>query len=94
MSTKRKSKRANAVVAAVMRSLPPPTVFRIAEYTAVIPHIQNIYAPCKGRYTGWEYGFKYTNGVFEFFTLPTKKQAELHHRRLVEAVAAYWRGRQ
>ena len=66
------------------------SVFEFEEYGAVIPHIQNIYSPKPDRDVGWCFGFKYSSGVFEFFSFKTEAEATAQHRRLLDAVDRYW----
>lgn len=68
-------------------------LFRIDEYVAVIPQIQNLYGPEKEPHVdAWFWGFKYESGVFEFFTLPTHTAASQQFDEMVNAVDAYWCG--
>ncbi len=65
------------------------SVFSINGYLAVIPHIQNVYPPEKDR-VGWAFGFKYTSGVFEFFTFKHLQETRLHYGRLADAINSYY----
>ena len=65
------------------------STFSIEGYLAVIPHIQNVYPPEKEK-TGWTFGFKYTSGVFEFFTFKTLGKARKEYNRLAQAIDEYW----
>lgn len=65
-------------------------LWRLDEYSAVIPHIQNIYAPEKDRREGWCFGLKYSSGVFEFFHCKTEDEAERKHRSLADAIELYY----
>ena len=62
----------------------------IQDYTAVIPKIQNIYPVEEARSIGWEFGFKYESGIFEFFNYETKYEAEFDRRKLLEAIDNYY----
>ena len=68
------------------------SIFSVEGYLAVIPHIQNVYFPEKDR-VGWMFGFKYTSGVFEFFTYKTLSEARMQYDRLAQAIDEYWRGK-
>lgn len=68
------------------------SLFAIEGYLAVIPKIQNIYPPEKA-HTGYQWGFKYDSGIFEFFTLQTLFQARSEYNRLSIAVDNYWKKR-
>lgn len=59
-------------------------------YLAVIPKIQNVYPPEKTD-TGYQWGFKYESGVFEFFTLKTAKRARFEYQRLADAIERFYR---
>lgn len=60
-------------------------------YSAVIPHLQNVYGPeQENGVPVWFFGFKYTSGVFEYFSFATQEEAEVEHRKLLEAITAYW----
>lgn len=61
----------------------------IRGYGVVIPKVQNWYPVEKGE-VGWEFGFKYESGVFEFVSYKTKSQAECDLRKLVEAIEEYY----
>ena len=65
------------------------SLFCIDGYLAVIPKIQNIYFPEKVE-TGYQWGFKYESGVFEFFTLKTMPLAREEYDRLAVALDNYW----
>ena len=65
-------------------------LYRFEDYSAVIPLIQNVYAPEQDRDVGWCFGFKYTSGVFEFFTFKQYSEALREHDRLIAAIEAYW----
>ena len=67
-----------------MRSL-----YGIKGYLAVIPHIQNIYPPERIE-VGWQFGFKYTSGIFESFVYKTKEEAVFHHSELATAINNYY----
>ncbi|HEU02036.1 hypothetical protein LCGC14_0987250 [marine sediment metagenome] len=69
------------------------SVFEFEGYGAVIPQIQNIYGPKPDRDVGWCFGFKYSSGVFEFFSFKTEAEATAQHQRLLDAVDSYWTGR-
>lgn len=62
----------------------------IQDYTPVIPKIQNIYPVEEVRQIGWEFGFKYDSGVFEFFIYKTKSQAEFDRLKLLVAIDNYY----
>lgn len=65
------------------------SLYIIEGYGAVIPHIQNIYPPEKTR-VGWQFGFKYISGVFEFFTYKTLSEARSHYNELVKTIEEYY----
>ncbi len=65
-------------------------LYRFEDYSAVIPLIQNVYAPERDRNVGWCFGFKYTSGVFEFFTFKKRSDASAEHDRLITAIEYYW----
>lgn len=67
--------------------------FEIQSYTAVIPKIQNVYSVEEGKRIGWEFGFKYDSGVFEFFSYETATQAEYDWLRLLTAIESYYEGK-
>lgn len=67
-----------------MRSL-----YMIEGYGAVIQYIQNIYPPEKTR-TGWQFGFKYTSGIFEFFTYKTLDEARNRYNELGKAIEEFY----
>lgn len=67
-----------------MRSL-----YMIEGYGAVIQHIQNIYPPEKTR-VGWQFGFKYTSGIFEFFSYKTLNEAREHYNKLGKAIEEFY----
>ena len=62
-------------------------------YLAVIPHIQNVYPPEKDRNSYWEFGFKYTSGVFEFFSFKEHEEAWDNYGRLAQAIDEYYNKR-
>lgn len=62
----------------------------IRGYLAVIPKIQNIY-PIERVETGWQTGFKYDSGVFEFFTYKSKIEAESAYHRIRKSVDDYYK---
>ncbi len=69
-----------------------PALYVFGDYSAVIPHIQNVYGPEQEKPgCGWSFGFKYTSGVFEFFTVATQGEAAKEVASLSEAIDAYWR---
>lgn len=70
-------------------TIPRNALFRIGSYSAVIPHVQNVYGPERVE-TGWQWGFKYVGGVFEFFTCSTRVKAAKDHARLVAAIDSYY----
>ena len=62
-------------------------------YSAVIPQLQNVYGPeQEDGVSSWFFGFKYTSGVFEYFSFSTLEEAEAEHRKLCEAISFYWTG--
>jgi len=65
------------------------STFDLGYYKAVIPHIQNIYAPEKDAGI-WMYGFKYKSGVFEFIHCKTWKKAQGEYERLDKAINEYY----
>lgn len=69
--------------------LNPKSLFEIDGYLAVIQKIQNVYYPEKVT-AGYEWGFKYESGIFEFYTLKTLKQALKEYERLGKALEDYW----
>ena len=71
------------------RKMKNNSVFSIEGYLAVIPHIQNVYPPEKDK-IGWTFGFKYTSGVFEFFTFKTLSEVRAHYNRLSGAINSYY----
>lgn len=73
--------------------------FRMPEpcvYSAVIPMIQNVYAPLPEEHKGcgWYWGFKFSSGIFEYFNLPTREEACREHERLLVAIDEYWCAKQ
>lgn len=62
----------------------------IQDYIAVIPKIQNVYPVEKARRIGWEFGFKYESGVFEFFNYKNRSQAEFDRLNLLFAIDHYY----
>ena len=62
----------------------------IQDYTAIIPKIQNVYPVEEAKQVGWEFGFKYESGIFEFFNYKNKSQAEYDRRILVAAIDNYY----
>jgi len=64
----------------------------IEGYLAIIPKIQNIYPPEKTD-TGYQWGFKYDSGVFEFFTMKTAAEARAEYKRCADAVEQFYRQR-
>lgn len=67
------------------------STFEIDGYLAVIPHIQNVYPPEEIVNIGWQWGFKYTSGVFEFFTCKTLKEATESYKKLSLAIEEYYK---
>ena len=67
------------------------SIFSMDGYLAVIPHIQNVYPPEKDRLGHWEFGFKYTSGVFEFFSFKTCREARSNYERLAQAIDGYYK---
>lgn len=65
-------------------------LFTFENYTAVIPHIQNVYGPERDRNVGWCVGFKYQSQVFEFWSFRTIREARKVHAALLAAVDQYW----
>ena len=63
--------------------------FEINGYGAVIPHIQNYY-PVERCSVGWQFGFKYQSGVFEFFQYKTRTKAIWERKRLIKAIEDYY----
>jgi len=63
---------------------------QIQGYTAVIPKIQNIYPVEEARRIGWEFGFKYESGIFEFFNYKNKNQAEFDRLKLLVAIDYFY----
>ena len=59
------------------------------DYVAVIPHIQNLYSP-EETPSGWQYGFKYTSGIFEYFQCKTKEEADIKFSELESAVEIFY----
>jgi len=59
-------------------------------YLAVIPHIQNVYPPEKIN-VGWQFGFKYYSGIFEFFPYKTLKECHTHYTKLAKAIDEYYK---
>lgn len=65
------------------------SLFTIDGYHAVISHIQNIYPPEKDR-VGWQFGFKYKSGIYEFFTFKTVREARREYERCAKAVDDFY----
>ena len=64
--------------------------YLIQGYVAVIPKIQNVYHAEEARRVGWEMGFKYESGIFEFFNFKTKIEAEVVVVKLINAIERYY----
>ena len=58
-------------------------------YLAVVPKIQNIYPPEKME-TGWQTGFKYDSGVFEYFVRKTKLESKILYCAIKRAIEDYY----
>lgn len=67
------------------------STFSVDGYLAVIPHIQNVYPPEKEK-VGWCFGFKYTSGMYEFFTYKTLQEAQIQYKKLAQAIDSYYKG--
>ena len=64
-------------------------LFEIDGYHAVLAHVQNVYPVEKDRFL-YEWGFKYTTGIFEFFSYETKKEAAQSHDAFIKALNLFW----
>ena len=62
----------------------------IAGYLAIVPKIQNVY-PVERVDAGWQTGFKYDSGVFEFFVYKTKLEAKNLYLRIKKAIEDYYK---
>lgn len=65
-------------------------VWSLDEYSAVIPQIQNVYAPERDRREGWCFGLKYSSSVFEFFHCSTEDEARRGHDSLIDAIERFY----
>ena len=65
------------------------TLFEIDGYHVVLNYVQNVYPVEKDKFY-YEWGFKYTTGIFEFFSYKTKKEAIQIHNAFVKALNAFW----
>lgn len=63
--------------------------FEIEGYHVVLPYVQNIY-PVEKQKLCYEWGFKYTTGIFESFSYKTKKEAQEIHDGFISALNLYW----
>ena len=69
-----------------------PATFEIEGYHAVLPHVQNVYPVEKYKFY-YEWGFKYTSSIFEFFSYETEEEAQKVHDEFVSALNLYWKGK-
>lgn len=60
------------------------------KYAAVLPQITNIYGPEATAVGGWQMGFKFKNGVFEYFEYHTEQEAQTQYERLRQAIDDYY----
>ena len=64
-------------------------LFEIDGYHVVLSYVQNVYPVEKDKfYYGW--GFKYINGIFEFFSYKTRKEAIQIHDAFINALNLFW----
>lgn len=67
------------------------TTFDIDGLIVVLHYVRNIYPVDEdARGVGYEWGFKYTDGSWEFFVYKTKKEAKKIWSAFVKAVQSYW----
>lgn len=55
----------------------------------IIPKIQNLYEPEKVA-NGWQYGYKYDSGIFEYIPCKTFSEALTNFKRLRYAIDRYY----
>lgn len=66
------------------------TLFEIDGYCVILAYVQNVYPVEKEKfYYGW--GFKYTTGIFEFFSYKTKKEAIRTRGAFLNALDSFWK---
>ena len=64
-------------------------LFEVDGYHIVLVHVQNVYPVEKYKFY-YEWGFKYTTGIFEFFAYKTKKEAVQIHNAFLDALDNFW----
>ncbi len=61
----------------------------IRGYLAVISKIQNVYPP-EELVIGYQTGFKYESGIFEYFVFEKLDEAELCYKQIEKAIEDYY----
>ena len=51
------------------------SIYEINGYGIVLPMVQNYYPVERNGAGGWEWGFKYSSGIFEYFQHSSKNSA-------------------
>lgn len=59
--------------------------YEIRGYGIVLSKVQNYY-PVERTTSGWQFGFKYDSGIFEFFDFKTKLEAVKARQQFIEAL--------
>ena len=65
------------------------TLFEIDRYHVVLNYVQNVYPVGKDKFY-YEWGFKYTTGIFEFFSYKTRKEAIQIQDAFIKALNGFW----
>lgn len=67
-------------------------VYEIDGYGVILPMVQNYYPVESNGAGGYEWGFKYTSGVFEFFHYINREDAEKQRAQFIYAINKWYKG--
>ena len=71
--------------------IPSSAIYEIDGYGIVLPMVQNYYPVEDNGAGGFEWGFKYTSGVFEYFQYKNRGNADDTRMQFITALNAWHR---